>query len=206
MAESAEEVHARIVAAAGAGGHLPMPPMGDWDIFPWTVVDGAVAPRRLPEPTDEDPRWGESAEKPCGRCANGPDPSRLVWEDETWTLSHGGAPSGLPVVLILEPREHLDFGRFDDDLASQHGRICNRLVRIIESLPNLARCHVNRWGDGGSHAHTFFVGRTARLSRVLGSPAIDWDEIIPPGPETVWRADLRVVAMKLANWGGEARV
>ena len=206
MAESAEQVHARVVAAVGEDGHLPMPSQGDWDIFPWTVVDGALAPRTLPPPSDEQPRWGESDDKPCGLCSHGPDPARLVWEDERWTLSHPGGPSGLPIVLILEPRVHVDLGELDDDLASEHGRISNRLVRIIESLDNIGRCHTMRWGDGGAHAHTWFFGRTARLTHVLGSPACDWDDIIPPGPEAVWRADLRIVATKLANWGGDARV
>jgi diadenosine tetraphosphate (Ap4A) HIT family hydrolase len=205
MAETAEQVHARIVAAAGERGHLPMPPQGDWDIFPWTVVDGEIAPRRLPPPSDEPPRWGESADRPCTACSTGFRPERIVWEDEHWVLTHEGGPSGLPVLVVLHSREHLDYGQLDDDLASEAGRIANRLVRIIEGLPNVGRCHVNRWGDGGSHLHIFFVGRTARLTNVLGSPTIEWDEIIPPGPEDVWRADLHTLATKLANWGGEAR-
>ena len=205
MAETAEQVYARIVAAVGEDGHLPMPPQGDWDIFPWTVVDGAIAPRALPPPADEAPRWGESPEKPCGLCAKGVEPDRVVWEDEQWVLTHDGGPTGLPVVVVLHSREHLDYGELDDDQASELGRISNRLVRIVEGLDNVARCHVNRWGDGGEHLHLWFVGRTARLSNVLGSPTIDWDEIIPPGPEDVWREDLHAIATKLANWGGEAR-
>ena len=93
----------------------------------------------------------------------------------------------------------------DDELASQLGRITNRLVRIIEHLPHVGRVHVNRWGDGGSHLHQVFFARTARLGGVLGSPAMEWDDIIPAGPEDVWRADLHTVATKLANWGGDAR-
>ena len=203
MAESAEDVHARIVAAVGPDGHLPMPPQGGWDIFPWTVVDGELAPRHLPAPSDEPARRGEEGGPPCGTCAAF-DESRLIWRDQNWTLSHFGQPSGLPVVLLLESREHVDFGRFDDDLAAEHGVLTNRLARIVEDLPNIGRCHVLRWGDGGSHAHTWIVGRTARLTHVLGSPAIDWDDVIPPGPEDIWRADLDTIATKMANSGGEA--
>ena len=47
-----------------------------------------------------------------------------------------------------------------------------------------------RYGDGGAHAHTWFVARTARLTGVIGSPVIEWDDVLPPGPEDVWRADL----------------
>lgn len=205
MPESAEEVYARVVAAVGADGHLPMPPTGDWDIFPWEVVDGRLAPRTLQPPSDEPARWGESHDKPCGTCVQGFDADRIVWEDDVWVLSHPGAPSGLPLVLTLSTREHADMGTLDDDLASQMGRITNRLVRIIEKLPHIGRVHVDRWGDGGSHFHLWFFARTARLTNVLGSTAVEWDEILPPGPEDVWRADLHTVAEKLSNWGGDAR-
>lgn len=204
MPESAEEVYARVVAAVGADGHLPMPPSGAWDIFPWEVVDGQLVPRVLPAPSDEPVRWGESDDKPCGACA-GFDPETIVWEDDVWVLTHPGAPSGLPIVLTLHPREHLDLGTLDDEHASQLGRISNRLVRIMENLPEIGRVHVNRWGDGGSHLHQMFYARTARLTNVLGSPAMEWDDMIPPGPESVWREDLATVAEKLANWGGDAR-
>jgi diadenosine tetraphosphate (Ap4A) HIT family hydrolase len=205
MPESAEEVYARVVAAVGTDGHLPMPPSGDWDIFPWEVVDGRIVPRVLQPPSDEPARRGEIEDKPCGACTQGFDPDRIVWEDDVWVLTHPGAPSGLPLVLSLSTREHADMGELDDDLASQMGRITNRLVRIIEKLPHIGRVHVDRWGDGGAHFHLWFFARTARLTNVLGSPAADWDEILPPGPEDVWRADLHTVAEKLANWGGEAR-
>ena len=204
MAESAEQVHDRIRETVGDGGRLQAPPSNEWDNFPWEVVDGAIAPRLLPAPSDDPLRAGESPDKPCPSCFGTP-PENIVWEDEAWVLKHFGAPSGLPVVLILEPRLHLDFGQFDDELASQHGRISNRLTRIVEGLDNVVRCHVLRYGDGGAHAHTWFVGRTARLTGVVGSPTIEWDDVLPPGPEEVWRADLHAIATKLANWGGEAR-
>ena len=205
MAESAEVVHARILAAVGEDGRLPMTPSVSWDIFPWESVGGAVVPQVLPPPSDEPGRSGEDPDRPCGAC-EGFDPERVTWEDERWVLTHGGAPSGLPLVLTLHPREHLDLGDLDDDQASELGRITNRLTRVMEHLQHVGRVHVNRWGDGGSHLHVGFFARTARLTNVLGSPAMEWDDIIPPGDEQVWRADLTTVATKLANWGGTARV
>ncbi|KAA1427566.1 hypothetical protein [Nocardioides antri] len=204
MPESAEEVYQRIIATTGDGGRLPMPPSGEWDIFPWEVVDGALAPKVVPPPGDEPGRYGEDPEKPCGQCT-GLDPEKIVWEDEHWVLTHPGAPTGLPLVLMLHTREHEDFGQLDDELASQFGRISNRLVRIIEHLPNIGRVHVSRWGDGGSHFHVWYFARTKGLMPVLGSPAAEWNDIIPPGSADVWRADLHTVATKLANWGGDAR-
>ena len=205
MPEPAEEVYARVVAAAGRDGRLPMSPVGDWDIFPWEAVDGAVLPRVLRPPSDEPVRWGESPDRPCGPCRQGFDPDLVVWEDESWVLTHAAAPSGLPLVLVLHTREHLDYGELDDDLASEYGRISNRLVRIIEHLPEIGRVHTSRWGDGGAHFHVWFFARTARLTGVLGSPAAEWDDVLPPGAEDVWRRDLATVATKLANWGGTAR-
>jgi len=201
MPEPAEDVHARIADAVGPDGRLPVSPTTAWEIFPWEVVDGALATKVLPPPSDEPTRAGEG-DRPCGSCAGF---DHVVWDDEVWVLTHPGAPSGLPLVLTLHPREHLDLGSLDDELASQLGRITNRLVRIIENLPHIGRVHVGRWGDGGSHLHVTFHARTARLTGVLGSPAMEWDDMIPPGPEDLWHADLHTVATKLANWGGEAR-
>ena len=204
MPESADEVYARVVAEVGENGRLPMPPQAGWDIFPWEAVDGVIAPRVLRPPGDEPARAGERGQS-WDACA-GFDPERVVWEDERWVLVHRGRPSGLPLVLLLYPRDHEDYGELDDEAASEFGRISHRLVRIIEHLPHIGRVHVNRWGDGGAHMHVWFVARTERLTGVLGSPALEWDEVLPPGPEDTWRADLHTVATKLANWGGTARV
>jgi diadenosine tetraphosphate (Ap4A) HIT family hydrolase len=204
MPESAAEVYARVVATVGADGHLPMPSIGEWDVFPWTVVDGAVAPRVLPAPAPEPRRWGEDPARPCSACA-GFDPALVVWEDEHWVLTRAEKPSGLPLVVVLHTRQHYDFPDLDDDLASQLGRISTRLTRIIGSLPHIGRVHMNRWGDGAQHFHLWFFARTEGLASILGSYAVEWDEILPPGPEDVWRADLHTIATKLANWGGDAR-
>jgi len=203
MPESADEVYGRVVGAVGPSGRLPTPEYAGWDIFPWETDGNGVVPRVLRPPSDEPVRAGEG-DRPCEACA-GFDADRVVWEDERWILTHRGRPSGLPLVLQLWPWEHLDFGDFDDELAAEFGRISSRLVRIVEHLPNIGRVHVQRIGDGAAHAHVWFLARTHRLTGVLGSPAAEWDDILPPGPEEVWRADLHTVATKLANWGGTAR-
>lgn len=204
MPESAEEVHARVAATVGEAGRLPAPPSAGWEVFPWEAHDGAVVPQVLRPPQPEPPRAGE-ADRPCPSCTDGFAPDRVVWEDEYWVLTHGGAPSGLPVVLVLHTREHTDLPDLSDELASQLGRITTRLTRIIGALPHIGRVHVNRWGDGGSHFHLWFFARTERLPQILGSYAVEWDDILPPGPHDMWRADLHSVATKLANWGGDAR-
>ena len=203
MPESADELHARVTAAA-QDGRLPMPPIGSWDIFPWEVVDGAVAPKVLDAPGEESPREGEEGGKPCWACGGFP-PERVVWEDQHWVLVAEEKPTGMPLVLVLWTREHFDVGGFDDEHAGELGRIANRLVRIIEAMPGIGRVHVNRWGDGSAHSHIWFFARPRGFEQIKGSYAVEWDEILPPVDEATWRADLHTVATKLANWGGTAR-
>jgi diadenosine tetraphosphate (Ap4A) HIT family hydrolase len=202
MPQSAEEVYARVVAQVGPDGHLPMPALAGWDIFPWEG-DG-LRPRVLEPPLDaEPPRAGEDG-RPC-RCASG-EPEHAIWRNDRWTVASTGAPSGMPLVLLLESREHLDFDELDDDLASEFGRVTSWLHRIMARLEHVGRVHVNKWGDGGAHLHVTFVARTARLPHVLGSTAVEWDDVLPPAPEEVWRADLRHVAQRLALHDGVALV
>ncbi len=51
---------------------MPAPPIAEWDVFPWEVVDGAIAPKLLAAPAEEEPRNGESPDKPCVSCADLP--------------------------------------------------------------------------------------------------------------------------------------
>lgn len=205
MPESPEQIHARVVAAVGADGRLPMPPVHTWDVFPWELVDGELQPKVLAPPVEaEAPRWGESEDKPCGSCRD-QNPLK-IWQNERWYVSRGEQPTGLPLVLWLHPHEHLDLADLDEDMASEHGRLSARLCRIMEGLDHVGRVHVCRWGDGGSHLHTWFIARPERFSMILGSMAVEWDEMLPPGPEDVWRADWSEVARKLATHEGRSLV
>ncbi len=109
------------------------------------------------------------------------------------------------MVMTHRTREHLDVG-LRDEHAAELGRIANRLVRIMEAMPGIGRVHVNRWGDGSSHSHVWFFARPEGFTQIKGSYAVEWDDILPPVPDEVRRADLHAVATKLANWGGHARV
>ena len=202
MAENSEDLYARAVAAADEHGRLPAPPISTWDVFPWEVVDGAIAPKRLPPPAEEPPREGEGG-KPCGGCGDVED--RVIWTDGTWRVMQL-SPMGLPIVVMLETVEHLDFPELDDERAAEFGRLTVRLTRIIENRPGIGRCHVDRWGDGGSHCHVWFWGRPERQAAILGSYAVEWADILPPVPDDVRREDLAAVAAGLAAYGGEARL
>ena len=201
MAESAEQVHARVMAAADENGRVPLPSVASWDIFPWEVVDGELAPKRLADPAPERVREGEGGVD-CSLC--GADQPGVIWTNDRWRLKHLRERSGLPLVLMLEPVAHLDLPDLDDAMAAEHGVLAVRIARIVEGLPNVARCHVQRVGDGAEHLHTWLMARTAGLPSILGSFADDWDDILPPGPEDVWRADIAAVATALASYDGRA--
>jgi hypothetical protein len=204
MAESAADLYARVVAQVGEGGRLPTPRVGEWDTFPWEVEDGAIVTKPLAAPAPEEARKGLDGVD-CPIC----EPSAAagtIWRDDAWRVKTLPQRGGLPVTLLLETHEHLDFTDLDERQAAQLGVLTVRLARIVESLPNIARCHVGRWGEGAEHCHVWFFGRTEGLLSTRGSFAIEWDEFLPPGPEDVWRADLAQVARKLATHGGEALV
>jgi hypothetical protein len=201
MPESPEDLYARALAAADAEGRLPLPAVTEWEIFPFA---GDLAVRPLAPPVEaEAPREGEGG-RGCGRCA---DPGRnAIWENDRWTVSSTDAPTGMPLVVFLEPKEHLDYTDLDDDLASECGRISVWLSRILERLDGIGRTHVYKVGDGAEHLHLWFFARPARFPQVRGSSVIEWDDILPPGPEDVWRADLARVARHLASHEGTALV
>ncbi len=81
MGESADDVYARALAAADAEGRLPMPPVTEWDTFPF---EGEIRVRPLLPPADEPPRLGEDAAD-CWRCRLGDEDA--IWSDERWLLT-----------------------------------------------------------------------------------------------------------------------
>ena len=201
MPLSPEEIYAEVVEQVGPEGRLPMPPVTEWDIFPWEPVDGTWLPKVVQPPLEaEPPRWGEG-DKPC-QCERTDEPPHAIWRNDRWVVTSRDEPTGMPLILLLHSREHMDLADLDDDMAAEYGRIQVWLHRIMANLPHIGRVHVNRWGDGGSHLHVWFIARYARLPHILGSFAVEWDEMLPPPPEDVWRADLKYVADRMANHDG----
>lgn len=201
MPESAEEFHARVRHAADTDGRLPLPSFTSWDTFPW---EGVTRTRPLAAPlATEGPREGEGGVG-CGACA---EPERdVIWRNERWTVRSTGAPTGVPLVLFLMPREHLDLTDLSDEMAAECGRVSLWLARIVESLPGIARCHVLKIGDGAEHLHVWFMARPAGFPQLRGSFLAEWDDVLPPVPEDTWRADLVAVARHLATHDGVAQV
>jgi len=189
LPETPEELYERAKDA------LRIPPVEEWETWPF---EGAVQPRALQPPeAEERPRFGEGGVD-CNRCAASDD--EYLWVDERWRLWSFPEPTGLPVVVLLESREHYaEPGDLPDELAGELGVLQARIERAIRGLGNVGRVHVCRWGDGGAHLHWWFMARPARLPQLIGSFAAVWDDILPPVPEEQWRADVEALAAALCE-------
>jgi diadenosine tetraphosphate (Ap4A) HIT family hydrolase len=194
VGESAEEIFRRAQAAAGPDGRLALPPLHEWDTFPF---EGDLRVRALEPPVErERPRYGEGGVD-CGRCERGDETA--LWRDEHWRVVPLDRPHGLPVIVILETRAHLDLPDLSDELAAELGPLIVRIERAVRSVGEIGRVHVCRWGDGSEHFHVWFTARPARLPQLIGSFAAIWADILPPAPEAVSRANLDLVAAALAG-------
>ena len=194
VAESPEELYERALAAADAEGRLPVPPVHEWETFPF---DGDLRTRPLLPPlASERPRLGEGGAE-CWRCDRGD--ADALWSNERWLLTPLERPSGLPVIVILQPRAHHDLGDLPTDLAAELGALLVRVERAVASVGEIGRVHVCRWGDGSEHLHFWFMARPARLPQTIGSFAAIWDDILPPTPEAVWRENLAAVAAAMQD-------
>jgi hypothetical protein len=175
-----------------------LPSFTDWSSFPF---EGELRVKKLEEPAAvEPPRKGEDTAD-CPKCHT-PDDA-YIWVNENWRVRSMDHPSGLPMVLILESRSHLDLGDLPNMLAAELGVMTVRLERAIRSLDGVARVHVNRWGDGAAHLHLWFMARPYGRLQLRGSFLTLWDEILPPIPESQWRENLALIAAWLAEFGGE---
>jgi len=179
----------------------PLPEFVTWPSFPF---EGDLKVKSLDPAVDrEPPREGETEEaNPCVACA-APDDS-YIWVSERWRVRAMDRPSGLPMVLILESRSHLDLGDLPNMLAAELGVMTVRLERAVRSLDGVARVHVNRWGDSAAHLHLWFLARPQGQLQLRGSFLPLWDDILPPIPEMRWRENLALVAAWLGEFGGRA--
>ncbi len=187
MPETPEQLYDR------ARDALQMPPVREWETFPF---EGEMRPRPLQPPEErERPRHGEGG-LDCGRCAASDD--EYVWTNERWRLYAIDPPSGLPVVVLLEPREHYaEPGDLPDEVAADLGVMLARVERAVRTIGEIGRVHVCRWGDGGEHLHWWFMARPSRIPQLIGSFAAVWDEVLPPTPKQVWDENVAAVVAAL---------
>lgn len=196
-----DDFYAHALAAADAERRLPLARMTGWEISPFEPDGLRVAPLQppvLPEP----PRQGEDPSD-CFACRQRDEG---VWLDQHWRLHRIGGV-GVPLVLMLSPREHYDLAELPDDRAAELGVLSTHIARHIEALPYIARAHVYRLGDGGAHLHVWFFARPAGQRQLLGSWLVVWDDLLPEYPGELADADAGRVAEALAaSYGGRTEV
>ncbi|MFB6391562.1 hypothetical protein [Polymorphospora lycopeni] len=175
----------------------PVPDFTRWPSFPF---EGELRVKALDDPVDVEPARKGEGSRECSAC-NAPDEA-YIWVSERWRVRAMDRPTGLPMVLILESRSHLDLGDLPNLLAAELGVMTVRLERAIRSLDGVARVHVNRWGDGSAHLHLWFLARPHGRLQLRGTFLSLWDAILPPIPEGQWRENLALVAAWLAEFGG----
>lgn len=174
-----------------------LPAFTYWPTFPF---EGDLRVKELLDPVSvEPPRHGDNPAE-CRACS-APDEA-YIWVSERWRVRSLDRPTGLPAVLILESRSHLDLGDLPNMLAAELGVMTVRLERAVRSLDGVARVHVNRWGDGAAHLHVWFLARPYGRLQLQGTFLALWDDILPPIPEPDWRENLALVAAWLAEFGG----
>lgn len=197
MALRPEEFHAHALAAADAELRLPLARMTGWDVSPFEPEGLRVSPLRppvLPEP----PRQGEDPAdcRSCRRADEG------IWFDDRWRLTRMSGV-GVPLLLMLHPREHHDLADLPDALAAELGVLTAHIARHVQAVPNVSRAHVYRIGDGGAHLHIWFFARPEGQAQMYGSWLVVWDDLLPEYPDDVAAGDAEaVVEALIASYGG----
>lgn len=197
MALTSNQFYEHALAAADSDARLPLSRMTGWDVSPFEQEGLQVSPLRppvLPEPA----RQGEDPAS-CPSCARRDEG---IWMDHHWRISIVTGV-GVPLALMLHPRDHHDLAGLPDGLASELGVLTAHITRHVEALPNVARAHVYRIGDGGAHLHVWFFARPAGQPQLRGSWLVVWDDLLPEYPSDVAEVDAITVAGALADsFGG----
>jgi hypothetical protein len=193
------EFHAHALTATDDEGRLPLSRMTYWEIFPFEQEGLRVVP--LAAPVLPEPPRADIDAADCGSCRARDEG---IWRDDHWRISRF-EKVGVPLALMLHPREHFDLADLPDERARELGVLCVHIARAIEARPHIARSHVYRVGDGGAHLHVFFFARPAGQLQLRGSCLPVWDDLLPEYPADVSSADARAVAQALvASYGGSA--
>lgn len=84
-----------------------------------------------------------------------------------------------------------------DELAAGMGVLSTHIARHVEALPNIARAHVYRVGDGGAYLHIWFFARPLGQAQLYGSWLPVWDDLLPEYPDDLAQNDAETVARAL---------
>ncbi|WP_375489455.1 hypothetical protein [uncultured Jatrophihabitans sp.] len=197
MALAPEEFYQHALSVADDERRLPLARMTDWAGSPFEPGGLHVSPLRPPV-LPEAHRADENADD-CSACRRRDEG---LWIDDHWRLGRM-TEVGVPLVLMLYPRDHVDLGDLPDTRAAELGVLTAHIARHVEALPNVGRAHVYRIGDGGAHLHVWFFSRPLGQPQLRGSWLVVWDDLLPEYPDDTAQADAETVAAALADsYGG----
>jgi diadenosine tetraphosphate (Ap4A) HIT family hydrolase len=199
MALRPDEFYDHAVAVADSERRLPLARMTRWEISPFEPAGLRVASLRppvLPEPA----RHGEDP----ADCNARRERDEGIWFNDHWRLARMPRV-GVPLVLLLYPRDHYDMADLPDELAAELGLLSTRIVRHMQALPHIPRAHVYRIGDGGAHLHIWFFARPEGQAQLHGSWLVVWDDLLPEYPADIADADAAIVADALVTSHGGFR-
>ena len=178
---------------------LPLPDVVNWAIFPF---EGDLRVRTVnPYADTPRPRSGEPEGGPC-HCESPDDNRTMVWSNDRWQVREihfnwtEGTPAPFPSYM-LETVEHLDIEDLDEAYAAELGIMTLRMERAIKAIGSIERVHFNRWGDGGSHFHVWFLGRPFGARQFNGFTLPFWGFILPPMDEATVEANHAIVRASL---------
>ncbi|MDX6282033.1 MAG: hypothetical protein QOH03_3104 [Kribbellaceae bacterium] len=163
---------------------------------PLTRVE--LGPRVIPEPL----RTGEPGGDPCGFCAwlAHPESSERtpLWSNDEWVLCRATEVT-IPGLVWLASRGHHDsFADLPDKVAASFGPVAGRVERAILSLGDIARVHVNRWGDGSAHFHVWFFPRPLGMLEARREMLPLWADLLPEAPLDEVAAAEQKIAVAMA--------
>jgi hypothetical protein len=192
-----DEFYEHALSAADGEQRLPLSRMTGWEISPFEQDGLRVAPLRPPVLPETRRQGDDPAEcRSCTRRDEG------IWLDDHWRLTRV-EEVGVPLALMLHPRDHFDLASLPDERAAELGVLTAHVARHVEALPNIGRAHLYRIGDGGAHLHVWFFARPLGQPQLLGSWLVVWDDLLPEYPADVAEADAAsVVDALIASYGG----
>lgn len=202
MPETAQQWYDRVSAAIAADGYRE----SDWGQWPTWPFDGELTPRRLDPPGEEQPRRGIDGVD-CRSCQTGRElPAHdVLWFDGHYYLTWARGQA-LPFGAFLMPREHADLATLSPVVAARGGELLSLVERAAVDVLDVPRIQVARWGDGGEHLHWWLYARPTGMNQLRGTFLSHWDDILPVRDEAAQRADMVLVARRLAELaGGTAR-
>jgi len=200
MALTPDEFYRHALAATDSNHRLPLSRMTGWEISPFEQDGLGVTPLRAPV-VPEAPRHGEDPAE-CRICG---DRDKGIWFNERWRLDRvsGG---GVPLILMLYPRDHYDLADLSDEMAAELGLLGTRIVRHMQALPHVARAHMYRFGDGAAHLCLWFFARPEGQGQFFGSWLPVWDDLLPEYPADLADADAALIAAALITSSGGSRM